>query len=68
MTLPPERKRAVENTREFLWTLLNPAHTPRVPKLVRIQARYLLKHYPHNHEMDEAAKLAPKIFGRWRSK
>lgn len=46
MTLPDERIRAVRNTREFLYTLLDPKKTPKVPRSVRVQARHLLKHYP----------------------
>lgn len=48
MTLPHERALAVENTREFLLSLLDPKQTPRVPKAIRKRAGQLLKHYPHD--------------------
>lgn len=46
MTLPEEEARAIAATRTFLFSLLDPKQTPRVPKLVRQQARRVLKHYP----------------------
>lgn len=63
MTLPYERKNAVNYTRRFLLDLSNPRITPRIPKTIRDQARGLLKHYPLEIEMDEAGNHAPKIFG-----
>lgn len=59
MTLPDERRRAVVNTREFLRSLLDPKKTPKVPKSIRAEARYLLKHYPWDMHLDEA----PEAFG-----
>lgn len=59
MTLPDERRRAVVNTREFLRSLLDPKKTPKVPKSIRKQAYYLLKHYPWDAHLDEA----PYAFG-----
>lgn len=52
MTLPYERLNAVSRTRKFLYDLIDPAVTPRVPKHIRQQALHLLKHYPHDFEMD----------------
>lgn len=49
MTLPFERANALENTREFLLELMDPAKTPRVPAQQRRRARELLKHYPAPH-------------------
>lgn len=46
MTLPHERKRAVEEVREFLCRLTRPSASPRVPAWVRQEARLLLRHYP----------------------
>lgn len=62
MTLPDERYRSVVQTRRFLLDLCNPQHTPRVPKIIREHARYLLRHYPSDWEMDQAAEAAPYIF------
>lgn len=52
MTLPFERLRAVNSTRDFLRDLIDPSVTPRVPKEIRQRARSLLKHYPWDVEMD----------------
>ena len=70
MTLPDERYRSVNYTREFLLKLLNPKETPRVPKDIRQWARRLLKHYPTPFEMDVTAKKAPDLFSKdsWFSK
>jgi hypothetical protein len=62
MTLPDERYRAVIRTRQFLLNLCNPQHTPRVPKIVRDEARYCLRHFPSDGEMRWAASQAPEIF------
>ena len=64
MTLPVERKNAVDRTREFLTDLLDPKKTPRVPRAVRENAYRCLKHYPMPFEMEEAAEQAPQIFGK----
>lgn len=62
MTLPDERYRAVIRTRQFLLNLCNPQHTPRVPALVRDEARYCLRHFPDTYDMQTASELAPNIF------
>lgn len=62
MTLPDERYRAVVQTRRFLFDLCNPEHTPRVPKLIRETARSMLRHYPSEYEMRQAAESAPDVF------
>ena len=62
MTLPDERYRAVVQTRRFLFDLCNSQHTPRVPKLVRETARSMLRHYPSEYDMRQAAEGAPDVF------
>ena len=62
MTLPDERYRAVHRTRQLLLNLINPAHTPRVPKLVREEALYCLRHFPTTFDMQIAEDLAPELF------
>jgi len=52
MTLPYERTRAVTQTEEFLYSLLDPKQTPRVPKSIRQEAHRLLRHYPNKIDMD----------------
>lgn len=55
MTLPDERYRAVNLTREFLFELIDPKKTPKLPKYIRQKAYTLLKHYPYSdqYELDE---------------
>lgn len=67
MTLPNERRNAVNRTRDFLTSLLDPKKTPRIPKKIRRQAAACLRHYPHEYEMDIARALAPNLFGEWNS-
>lgn len=62
MTLPDERYRAVVQTRRFLLDLCNRQHTPRVPKLVRETARAMLRHYPSDWDMQQAAENCPDVF------
>jgi hypothetical protein len=64
MTMPRERAQAVKNTQEFLRNLLDPKKTPKVPKVIRRQAYWCLRHFPHPYEIDQVAELAPKIFGK----
>jgi len=64
MTLPYERFRAVKSAREFLLELIDPKKTPRVPKDIRRQALFVLRHYPLDCEMEHAADLAPELFAR----
>jgi hypothetical protein len=59
MTLPDERYRAVIQTKKFLEELLT---TPRIPKAVKDNARWCLRHYPSEYEMRRAAEGAPDVF------
>jgi hypothetical protein len=71
-----ERTRAVNQTRDFLYELIDPKKTPRVPKSIRQQAHHLLRHYPNQHDMQLAAAredyaypnpLAYRVFGEsWK--
>lgn len=63
MTMNYERRKAVNQTRDFLAELLDPKKTPRVPKEVRQQASRMLKHFPRNYDMEIVAEKAPEIFG-----
>lgn len=55
MTLPHEELHALIATRNFLYDLLDPKKTPRVPRSIRLRARRVCKHYPFPDE----------IRGRW---
>ena len=59
MTLPDERYRAVIQTQKFLLEILN---TPRVPKSIKEGARYCLRHYPTDWDMQRTALQAPDVF------
>lgn len=61
MTLPDERYRALVNTREFLRSLLDPKKTPRVPKAIRKEAYYRLKHYPRDLDLERLADSCPEV-------
>lgn len=52
MTMPSERTRAVNHTREFLYSLLDPKVTPRIPKYIRDEAYRLLRHFPTQLDME----------------
>jgi len=59
MTLPDERYRAVVQTQRFLLEILT---TPRVPKAIKDQARWCLRHYPTEWDMKRAADNCPDLF------
>ena len=64
MTLPDERYRAVVKTREFLFDLADPKKTPRLPKEIRRQAIWCLRHYPNEWDMEAASREAPEVFAK----
>ena len=67
MTMPNERRNAVNRTRIFLLDLMDPKKTPRIPKSIRRDAYYCLKHYPGEYHMLLASEQAPELFGEWNS-
>jgi hypothetical protein len=52
MTLNFERFLAIKNTRSFLYSLLDPKKTPKVPSSVREEARSCLKHFPEPYWLE----------------
>lgn len=48
MSIPSEEAAAIDAARRFLFDLLNPKATPRVPKAVRQRAYRVVKHYPYS--------------------
>lgn len=62
MTMPNERYNAVLRTEQFLKDLCDPAKTPRIPKALRQQAYYCLRHYPSKYHMDVVGSVAPSVF------
>ena len=63
MTLPAERSQALQNTREFLRSLLDPKKTPKVPKHIRKEAFWCLKHFPQDYDILIVAREVPEVFG-----
>ena len=61
MTLPNERYYAIKRTEQFLVDLIDPKKTPRVPKEVRQQAYYCLRHYPGGYNLDVIAAKCPEL-------
>lgn len=59
MTLPDERYRAVMQTKKFLEELLS---TPRIPKAIKDNARWCLRHYPSEWDMQQVADASPQVF------
>ena len=64
MTLPDERYRAIRQTRLFLQDLCDPAKTPKVPAVVRSQARSLLRHYASDWDLDQLSLACPAVVQR----
>jgi len=46
MSLRYEQRQSLLRTREFLYQLLDPRKTPRVPRSIRQEAGRCLRHYP----------------------
>ena len=46
MSLPDEQAKAMVAARQFLVALCIPQKTPKVPKVIREEARCRLKHFP----------------------
>jgi len=61
MTLPDERYRAIQRTRHFLMSLMDPKETPRISRAIRGQAYSLLRHYPSDYDLDRLAKKSPDV-------
>lgn len=63
MTLPYERRNSIGYAREFLYALLDPKKTPKVPRSVRKWARMVLRHYPSDLDMEMVTKDPKRVFG-----
>jgi len=61
MTLPYEEVRSLQAVRRFLYDLLDPSVTPRVPKAIRQRAHRLSKHYPMDFSITERY---PDVFNK----
>jgi hypothetical protein len=56
MTLPHEEYHSLVAVKNFLYDLMNPAHTKNVPSEVRERASRLIKHFPMQHRLNEMYK------------
>lgn len=53
MTLPHEEVNSLKAVRRFLYDLLDPSKTPRVPREIRMRARRVCKHFPMDFSIQE---------------
>ena len=53
MTLPHEEYQSLVAVKNFLYDLMNPAHTKNVPSEIRERASRLIKHFPMQHRLNE---------------
>jgi hypothetical protein len=67
MTLPDERYRSIGKAREFLRSLLDPKLTPKVPKKVRKEAYWVLRHFPADYDVMFMAHRCPEVISKPRS-
>lgn len=56
MTLPHEEYHSLVAVKNFLYDLMNSAHTKNVPSEVRERASRLIKHFPMQHRLNELYK------------
>jgi hypothetical protein len=68
MTIPAERYYSLLKTREFLKDLLDPKKTPRVPRAIRSQAYWCLRHYPWDIHLEMIPQRVPEHFEEERKK
>lgn len=58
MTLPYEEQRSLHYAHQFLFDLLDPKKTPKVPRAIRQRASHVLHHYPFPHRIDDLYGIA----------
>lgn len=51
--MPIEHLWTIQNTRRFLFDLVDPGKTPKVPRSIRLEARNRLKHYPDDEQIEK---------------
>lgn len=69
MTLNTERTNAIKNARDFIYKILwRPSNGgfAKIPLEVRREARYVLKHFISDHELEKITKCksCSKILGK----
>lgn len=68
MTTPIECYNAIKYARQFLSDLMDPKKWPRVPRAVRKEAYWRLRHFPSSFEMEMAQANSPELFGEAEQK
>ena len=63
MTMPDERYRSIVNTNKFLMELMLDKY---MPEQVRETARWCLRHYPTQYDLNEIAEALPHILQQER--
>ncbi len=63
MTIAEERYEAVWKARDFIQSLMDPKATPKVPREIRKEAYWRLRHFPSPFDMEETRKKVPEIWG-----
>jgi uncharacterized small protein (DUF1192 family) len=61
MTTTEEMINAIDNARTFMYSLLDPKQTPRVPKSVRKYAKDRLKHFPTKYNTIEIGEELSRL-------
>jgi hypothetical protein len=61
MTTTEEMINAIDNARTFMYSLLDPKQTPRVPKSVRKYAKDRLKHFPTKYNTIEIGEKLSRL-------
>lgn len=63
MTMPDERYRSIVNTNRFLTELML---DKKLPEKVRETARWCLRHYPTQYDLNEIAEALPHVLQQER--
>ena len=61
MTMPDERYRAMVECLKLIEDLVIPQVTPRVPTAIRERARWVMRHHPNAHELEQLARRSPDM-------
>lgn len=64
MTISKERMNALWEAKHFMRRLLQPSLTPRVPRSIRREAYYVLKHFPEDYNLEKIEAALPYEFGK----
>jgi len=68
MTLPIEEYNSLNSARRFLYDLLDPKKTPRVPKYIRKEAHRITKHFPLDVNLQERYNDAIQQEQAWKKR